>query len=326
MVMEVYRLSFKDIPALQPSACCIGYFDGMHRGHQALINKAKEQAKKKNIRSGLITFDPDPWEIFYPESFQQHLFTVQDKIDYCRYMGLDVFYILEFDKEFASQSVEEFHQLLHEMNIESLVCGFDFMYGSKNSGNTTTLQSQSFFTVDVIESVNYSNEKIASSRIEPLIIQGRLKEANSLLGFPYSVSGTIVHGFRRGTDLLEIPTANLDVDYEYVLPEVGVYAGLVFVNGEFYPSMINIGKNPTFDNDKLTVEAHLLDFDEDIYDHQARYFFLEKTRGEFRFDSFQELKDQLHQDVHTTRQVLKGHNEMIQMAKEVWGQKEKTSG
>ncbi|MBP3853670.1 MAG: riboflavin biosynthesis protein RibF, partial [Erysipelotrichaceae bacterium] len=158
----------------------------------------------------------------------------------------------------------------------------------------------------------------SSSRIEPLITQGRMVQANALLGFPYSVSGVIVHGFRRGSELLKIPTANLEVDYEYVLPEIGVYAGLVMVENNLYPAMINVGKNPTFNNQTMTVEAHILDFDRDIYDRKARFFFLEKTRGEIKFDHFNQLKDQLHQDIQATRQVLKSHGEMIDAARNIW--------
>ena len=318
MVMDVRTISFNQLPNLEKSACCIGYFDGLHKGHQQLIKKAKQEAKDNHLLSGMITFHPDPWTLFHPEKPLTHLCTLDDKMELARSMQLDVFYILEFSKEFASLSVDQFHQVLKDMHIVSLVCGFDFQYGTKNSGNIQSLLSQKDFKVSVIDSVNDKEEKISSSRIEPCIEKGDMECANELLGYPYSISGTIGHGYRRGTNLLEIPTANLDYNEEYVLPQVGVYAGFILLDQMIYPTMINVGNNPTFGNHELSIEAHILDFNQNIYDKPARYFFLEKIRDEIQFDHFEQLKDQLHQDIQTSKMALSKYQKQKEQIHSIW--------
>ncbi len=286
----------------EPSCACIGYFDGIHKGHKELLLNCIEQADKNQLKKVCITFDPDPWVIFKNEK-QKHLSTLSDKIQILSSYGFDEVYILQFSKEFASLSIESFHHLLKEMNIKILICGFDFKYGQFNSGNVDTLKKQNDFKVIVIDSVNFSNLKISTSRIEPLILKGELYQANVLLDYIYSISGYIEHGFKRGTNVLKIPTANLNVDQEYILPKTGVYAGMVLLENQFYKAMINIGTNPTFNNQHLTIEAHILDFDEDIYGQKIRFFFYDRIRDEMKFHSIDELKNQLLRDIQYVDQL-----------------------
>ena len=302
--MEVIYLDLNDIPALDKSACCIGFFDGFHVGHQALVKKAIEIANEKQIAAGLITFDPDPWVLFKPEANLDHITSVEDRIEIAKRLGIEKFYVLHFTKEFAALSPEEFHQLLKSMQVNDLVCGFDYHYGCKNQGNIDTLRQQDFFSVHVIDSVNFEGKKISSSRIEPLIRNGQMEEANQMLNTWYSIEGVIVQGYRRGSQLMNIPTANLEMSESYVLPGVGVYSGYMLYEGRMYEAMINVGKNPTFQNKKLTIEAHILDFSKNIYDANVRFFFVTKIREEARFDSFLELKEQLKKDIQTTHKVL----------------------
>ena len=306
--MEVVHIDFRHIPSLKQSACCIGYFDGLHLGHQALIEKAVSIAKQRNIQSGLITFDPDPWVVFKPDANLDHLTSMQDRIRLASQMQIDVFYIMHFTKEFASLEPEQFHEVLHAMQVQSLVCGFDYHYGKKNSGNTTTLKRQSYFEVSVIDSVNSKSLKISSTRIENLIRCGNIEEANELLDTYYSMAGIVGQGFQRGRKLLGIPTANLDLQESYVVPAVGVYTGYMLHEGMLYPAMINVGKNPTFENVNMTIEAHVLDFSQMIYGEDVRFFFVSKIRDEMKFDSLQALRNQLLADIETTRMELKEHD------------------
>lgn len=320
--MEVIRINHKHIPLDLPDCVgCIGYFDGFHKGHRTLMEKAKSIAKENNLKSAIITFDPDPWTVFKPGVPLKHLMSLLDKIEFAKNNHVDTFYMITFTKGFASLSTDEFHQVLNSMHVKTLVCGFDFKYGYKNSGNTQSLLDQDFFDVQVIESVNDSNKKISSSRIEPLIEEGHVDVASHLLGYIYSIHGKIVHGFKRGSKLLQIPTANLQCDDEYILPKVGVYAGACEVDGIIYLAMINVGSNPTFENDLVTIEANLIDFNQDIYGKHARFFFYKLIREEQKFSSIEALKTQLLHDIETTRTIMNEQKEFLQITAKTWDKK-----
>ena len=320
--MEVIRIDYLNVPKdLSKSSCCIGVFDCLHTGHQALLENCIKKAKELNIQSGLITFDPDPWKIFFPERVCRHITTLQDRIHLANAMGIEVMYVITFSKDFAALDVDAFHMLLHKMNVSYITCGFDFKYASKNSGNVDTISSQNYFGVSVIESVNSKNEKISSSRIEPLIQSGKIDLANELLGYMYSIEGVVEHGFKRGSTLLKFPTANLGANPDYLVPSSGVYAGFVYVDDTFYGAMINVGNNPTFENKKVSIEAHIFDFDQDIYDQRVRFFFLKKTRNEIRFNGFEELKKQLESDIITCKKVILKEMKYIQKTATLWDAK-----
>ncbi|MBQ0065297.1 MAG: riboflavin biosynthesis protein RibF [Firmicutes bacterium] len=319
--MEIIRINYRNIPELPDSIACIGFFDGLHRGHQGLVKASVEWAKEENIVSSMITFDPDPWKIFYPEKRCEHLTTIQDRVQIAKKLGIDVVYILTFSIGFAANSVDEFHDILNRMHIKGLVCGFDFQYAYKNSGNTQTILQQNYFKVKVVNSINEEDLKISSSRIEPLIKEGNLLKANHLLGYVYSLSGYIEHGFKRGTNILRIPTANLHLKDEYVLPQVAVYSGMVAFDDVMYPAMINIGRNPTFDNDLLTIEAHIIHFSGDLYGKQARFFFLNKIRDEKKFSSIDELRNQLLSDIETTKKEMQTYQSMVLETSDLWDKK-----
>lgn len=304
LMQVVYVDAFNIEEPLKESCACIGYFDGFHRGHQVLLDTCIQHAKKKNLASALITFDPDPWTVFKHEK-QKHLMTLDDKIQFAQSYGFDIMYIIQFSLSFSQLSIQQFHDVIHKLNVKCLVCGFDFRYGHKNSGDIHSLQEQSLFDVTVIDSVNFSNLKISTSRIEPLILNGEIEQANDLLGYIYSISGTIEHGYKRGSTLIQIPTANLKTKEEYIIPCTGVYAGYVLIDKVYLPAMINIGCNPTFNNQNLTIEAHILDFNQDIYEKHARFFFSNHIRKEIKFNSIDSLKKQLLMDIETTKILLK---------------------
>ena len=319
MVMETrYIDSFHIQQTFEACSACIGFFDGIHVGHQQLMNEALSLSKEKGLKSAFISFSPDPWCVFHPNESYQHLTSLADKEAIVQSYGFDYLYILNFTKEFAALSVDEFHGVLHDLCVKELVCGFDFQYAYKNSGNTTTLQQQDLFQVTVVDSVNFSDAKISTSRIEPLIESGDVMFSNELLGYIYSIAGSIEHGFQRGTNLLQIPTANLKVDDDYILPGVGVYAGYMLLDHTYYKAMINVGKNPTFDNTHLTIEAHVLDFDEDIYGKSVRFFFYTKIRDEKKFEGFEKLREQLLKDIKTTDSIIDFENGLFKNTRKIF--------
>lgn len=303
--MQVHILSHESLEENLPaSACCIGFFDGLHKGHQKLIETAISIAKQKHLASALLTFYPDPWTVFAPEKNTQHLLSMDGKIQRAEKLGIEEFYILNFTKAFAALSTDEFHALLVKMHIVDLICGFDFRYASKNSGSTKTLQQAKGFDLHVIDAIVDHDEKISSTRIEALVRAGDVQQAAWLLGTWYQLDGTIVHGYQRGSRLLQIPTANLSYSDEMVLPAQGVYFGAVQLKDGLYPAMINIGNNPTFANRHVSIEAHIFDFERDIYGQDASFLFYQRIRDQKKFDSLDLLKQQLQRDMLSCRQLL----------------------
>ncbi len=305
MVMQIYSIEFTKIPDLPKTVCCIGFFDGLHKGHQLLLKTTLEEARKKHLPSGVILFDPDPWTLFHPDEEMDHLTPIEKREAMFQEAGIDILYIMHFTKEFAALTYEDFHELLFDMHVQALVCGTDFHYASHNSGSIHTLKAQERIEIIAIEPLMEDQiEKISSSKIEKEIEAGRIEEANASLGYMYSIDGTIRHGFQRGSKILNIPTANLEPDSLFTLPAIGVYAGYMKLKNSYYPAMINIGFNPTFGNTHKSIEAHVLDFDQDLYGKKVSFLFVQKIRPEHKFDSIEALKTQLKQDIETTRQIL----------------------
>ena len=284
---------------------CIGYFDGLHKGHMALVENTIAKAKEMNAESVLITFDPDPWVIIKQVVDVQHLTTMKQRQKLAEEAGLDHFVVLEFTKEMSALSENQFVELLcRNLPLKGMICGFDFHYGARGSGNAQTLATHGFDVV-CVQSVNDEQGKISSTRICECIDEGDMEQAASLLGYAYTIEGKVVHGNAKGTGI-GFPTANIMADAEFIIPGRGVYVGSVVVDGASYPAMINIGYNPTFNKRRLlSMEAHLLDFHQNIYDKEVSVSFYKKIRSEQRFASIDELIEQLHKDVEVTREYFR---------------------
>ena len=315
--MKVFTIDYRDIPQLALSACAIGYFDGLHLGHQQLIETARKEAALHGLESAVLTFDPDPWKILRPDANLEHLCSLEDKEVILEAMGIDCFYVVRFSKTFAALSIDEFHAFLRAMNIKILICGFDYTYGKMGKGTVASLQKCPYFKTVVIHPVVDHDLKISSSRIEALVRSGEVLEAGKLLGSLYSIKGIIVHGYERGR-ILGYPTANLLTGPEAILPANGVYAGFVQVKDQLYPAMINVGFNPTFDNDKKTIEAHILDFSQNLYGKPSRFFFANRLRGEKKFTGMEELSAQLAKDKKTTREALLASRSLWAATAKLW--------
>ena len=288
-----------------PVVACIGYFDGMHKGHQALVNATLEKAKELGIESGLITFDPDPWVTLRDAKDVKHITPLQQRINIAVELGIKNIFILNFTKEMAALSPLDFIKVLDSCNIKALICGFDYHYGQFGKGDIESLKRDADFEVIVIDAVSDSEGKISSTRITNLIEDGEVHKAEELLGYAYRVEGYVVHGNAKGRTI-GYPTANVSVPSEYLEPKGGVYACFALIDGKKYKAMVNIGHNPTFNyTETMSLEAYILDFSGDLYDKRLKISFKYYLRPEKKFKYIGNLKMQLEQDEFAVRTLLR---------------------
>ena len=288
-----------------PVVACIGYFDGMHKGHQALVNATIEKAKELGVESGLITFDPDPWVTLRNAKDVKHITPLQQRINIAVELGIKNIFILNFTKEMAALSPLDFIKVLDSCNIKALICGFDYHYGQFGKGDIESLKRDADFEVIVIDAVSDSEGKISSTRITNLIEEGEVHKAEELLGYAYRVEGYVVHGNAKGRTI-GYPTANVSVPGEYLEPKSGVYACFALVDGKKYKAMVNIGHNPTFNyTETMSLEAYILDFSGDLYDKRLKISFKYYLRPEKKFKYIGNLKMQLEQDEFAVRTLLR---------------------
>ncbi len=287
----------------------IGSFDGVHRGHQAIIRMLVEESHKNGNPAIVATFFPHPAKVLRGDNHPYYLTAPEEKNQILKSLGVDTILTLHFDHTLASQSAETFITTLHQqLKFSCLLIGHDFRLGANRSGDIHTLTqlgSQLGYCVQAIEPYQSSSEIISSSLIRELLKAGSLIRANDLLGRPYSVSGRIIHGDGRGKHI-GLPTANLEIWQERLMPAIGVYAAIAQLGSRRWMSVVNIGNRPTFYEKPFqqTVEAHLLDFHEEIYDQEMRLFFTRRIRPEKKFDNAESLMVQISQDIQFAREVL----------------------
>ncbi len=304
------KLTHEDLIWNDKLAACIGYFDGFHLGHQSLFNKTLGIAKLKSIKSAIISFDPDPWVVLRGIPNSNHLTTIEDRKRLAKKLGFDVWVSIEFDEKMANMSPIDFINKLKSIHIQDLICGFDFKFGSKGLGNIDTLVSlqDDNFIVHVIKEYKVENEKVSSTRIKIALKNGEMDLVKNLLGRYYELNGIVVKGKQIGRKI-GYPTANLLIDTEYVLPKMGVYAGYVIIDGLRYQAMISIGLNPTVKDDRIvSIEAHIFDFDQDIYKKEINFVYVQYLRPELKFNSLNGLIAQLKLDEIECRSILKNIN------------------
>lgn len=291
-----------------PCVVALGTFDGLHRGHLAIIGAAKEQAQKTGAKLAVFTFSNHPFACFKPDKVPPALITSEQKQELLQKLGVDVLIDIPFDIHVANLAPEVFLQKLQKIGYSSLVVGSNFTYGIRGEGNIKTLAASAQelgFNLIVRNLVSDGETVISSTIIRRLIVEGNVAEANKMLGRNYSLTGIIAHGNERGR-LLSFPTANIELqDSKQAVPYGGVYAVNVLVNGKRYQGMANIGKNPTFNDVKnVRLETHIFDFQQDIYGKQITVEFVERLRGEVKFTSIEKLKQQLAADAAQCRKIL----------------------
>ncbi len=285
-----------------PIAVALGYFDGVHIGHQKVIETVKQIGKEKGLATAVMTFDPHPSVILNKHIKHVRLLTpLQDKIDLMEKMGLDYLFIVQFTSEFSSLSPQKFvDDYLISLHIQHVVAGFDYSYGQYGKGTMETLphHSRGKFDVTTVSKQDLGEEKISSTRIREALIEGHTETINQLLSRHFTVKGSIVDGEKRGR-LLGFPTANIKVDPDYYLPGTGVYCVRMKVRGNWYNGICNVGYKPTFHAEKEeipTIEVHLLDFEADIYQERVIVEWHKRIRSEQKFSSVEELVTQLEND------------------------------
>ena len=289
-----------------PTALAIGNFDGMHLGHQALLKKLVATAHLMRMTSAVMTFEPHPREFFAPESAPARLCSMREKLEHLADAGVEVAYVLRFDSRFAKVSADTFmHDILRKaLNAQAILVGEDFRFGAKRAGTTTDFIEAGFNLIS-LPSVTMLNqeqvaERVSSTRVRAALAAGHLDEAAKLLGRPYSISGKVVHGAKRGRQL-GFPTANIHMRHER--PALtGVYA----VKLDGLASVANLGIRPTIAGvPKLLLEVHILDFNGDLYDRHVHVEFLHKIRDEMKFDGLDALKAQISEDVVVAKTFFK---------------------
>lgn len=277
----------------------MGFFDGVHLGHQKVIKTGVELAQKHNLRAVLMTFDRSPRTVYQHEKNFKYLSTMQRKAQLVEQLGVDYLYFVQFSEDFAHLQPQEFvDQYMVGLKAKYVVAGFDYTYGKKDIANMQRLPEYAqrrFETVTVPEQL-INGQKIGSSAIKTFISQGHIQTANEFLGYSYQNQGEVIHGLQRGRTL-GYPTANLAVDGSQLVPAIGVYATRIKIGKKWYGAMTSVGYNVTFkENTGVTIETNIFDFDEQIYGQHVELEWVRYLRGEVKFDGAEGLIKQLELD------------------------------
>lgn len=297
--------SYKDASG---AVATIGNFDGVHLGHQMVIEKIISQSKKMNMPAMVITFEPSAKEFFQKNSAPARLTNFREKFMLLRNLGVDKFVCLKFNRSLANMPAEEFIQntLVKNLAVRSLTVGDNFRFGKDRQGDIQLLQQLSKplnYQVEDSDSYTYGQQRVSSTLIRELLADGDLDQAEALLGRPYSMSGHVVHGDQKGRTI-GFPTANIPIR-RVKSALSGVYAVRVLLeNGKEFSGVANVGTRPTVGGVRIQLEVHLFNFSQDIYTQLIKVSFVKKIRDEKKFDSFDELKKQIHQDADTAQSYL----------------------
>lgn len=290
------------------SCVTIGNFDGVHVGHQRLLELTCAKARKKNLVSVVVTFDPHPLTVILGKSTPPFLTTTRQRLGFISEHGPHVALVLEFTRDMAALEPEEFvrRYLVEGLNMRELVIGYDYAMGKGRRGNCellTKLGRDMGFGVEQLAPVIVGGAVVSSTRIRDMVQLGNVWDARPLLGRFFEVCGTVVDGKKRGAAMLGFPTANL-LPEGNLLPKPGVYAVWAVLDGEPLAAVANVGYNPTFGDTGLTLETHIMDFSRDIYGKRLIVQFVQRLRSERKFESLEALKERIGEDVRLGRIIL----------------------
>ncbi|WP_339249776.1 bifunctional riboflavin kinase/FAD synthetase [Sporosarcina sp. FSL W8-0480] len=314
--MEIYNLQYPQSITIDdkgPFSLAIGFFDGLHRGHQAVIGEAKQKAEQLGIKSAVMTFDPHPSHLFgNGENKVGYITQYPLKSQLIEEMGIDTLFIVKFDRPLSSLSPEKFIELfIKDLGVKHITAGFDFTFGSKGAGTMEQMEalSNGEYGISVIGKVTDSDEKVSSTLIRKLLSEGNVEKTATLLGRPFRTVGTVVDGEKRGR-LLGFPTANVMPDDELIIPANGVYAVRFSFADQTYDGVCNVGVKPTFHDpsvSKPSVEVHLLDFTGDLYGKEVSVDWIARIRSEKKFGSVDELVEQISKDKEAAKEILESN-------------------
>lgn len=288
----------------------MGNFDGVHLGHRAILARVKARAKELGSQPVALTFEPHPVKVLRPHANLSLLTTPEQKFQLLAEAGMEAVVVLPFTRRFATISARDFvvSYLVERLKVREVVVGHDYSFGHNREGNIELLKDLGRslgFTVQVVWAVEVAGAPVSSSLIRAMLKLGKVKEANRLLGRPYSVTGRVIPGKGRGGKLLGIPTANIQPEND-LLPASGIYAVVVHRGNDILPGVANIGTCPTFDGQELSLEVHIFDFSGDLYGERLDVKFMARLREERRFPSIEALAAQIRADIEAARQVLEG--------------------
>ncbi len=310
MPTELARQELRRAAIGRPTALTVGVFDGVHRGHQALLRRVEAIARAEGLAPGVVTFYPHPRQVLFPDEPMRYLTSLEDRLDLLRESGMACVATVTFTSALAQLDAEVFVRLMHEeLHLAHLVIGPDFALGRQRGGDAPTLRSlgdRLGFRVSVIDPVRDDGGRISSTEIRQALEAGDIGRVNALLGRRFSLHGPVIHGEERGR-VLGVPTANVAVGADRALPAYGVYATLAVLDGGApVPAVTNIGVRPTFHGEaRPSIECHLLDFSGDLYGRELRLILVERLRSEQTFDGVEALRAQIVVDTLAARRVLR---------------------
>lgn len=317
--MQISRLHYPLSDAFKVShqtVVAMGFFDGFHKGHQAVLQRAKDEAQKRGVQLAVLTYDHHPAIVYRKmSSHEKRYLTLLDyKMQLLEDFGVDQVFLVNYSYEFQSQTPAQFiDNFLKRFNAVAVVAGFDHTYGNKKTATMKNFPNyvKGAFDVITVPSVNAKDKKISSTRIRIELDSGDVSGVNQMLGRPFQTEGVIVHGEERGR-LLGYPTANVEHSEYQWLPKIGIYVVTVEIGGKRYLGMASIGKNVTFsDSHPMTVEINLMNFDRNIYGEVVKVNWLNYLRDEIKFTTPEELIEQLDKDKQATGDYLSDHPEII---------------
>ena len=301
--MKIRRINNElEIKQEEDTVLVLGYFDGLHKGHQTLFKEARKIADEQGLKIAVLTFPESPKLAFvrYQPELMLHLNHPEERAAHLENLGVDYLYLIDFTSHFSKNTAREFFdKYVAALKAKAVVAGFDYHFGS-DKRKAEELADYFDGQIVIVSSVNQDEEKISSTRIRETIQNGDVAKAHQLLGYPLSTRGIVVHGNARGRTI-GYPTANLAPLDRVILPADGVYVVDVEHNGKIFRGMASVGKNVTFEGDELRFEANLFDFTEEIYGDTIRIIWLDKIRDMVKFDGIEELVAQLKSDEEVAR-------------------------
>ena len=293
----------------KPTVVTIGTFDGVHLGHQKIINKVVESARRENLLATIFTFFLHPRMIVQHDNSLKLIHTLSEKKEALKALGVDLLIVQPFNEEFANLTAEDFvHKLLVErLNAKKVIIGYDHRFGKGRTADIKDMErfgEQYGFAVEEIPVEEINEVSVSSTAIRNALLSGKMDIAERYLAAPYSLTGTVVHGMKLGRSI-GYPTANIVVDDKYkLIPKDGVYAVYSLINQQKVYGMMSIGKNPTIKGKGSSIEVHFFDFNSDIYDQQITIYFIKYLREEQKFDSIELLKQQIANDETAARKAI----------------------
>ena len=304
--MEIRNISLQSKVDVRLLHLAIGNFDGVHLGHQQIINTLVNNAKKNDKLSAILSFNPHPRRFFSKELDRYQIISEDQKKHLLKDLGIDYYFSLHFDQTIANLLPSEFIKkiIVQQLHVDKLIVGYDFRFGNNREGNIILLQDYATihgFTLEIINPIKdkESEEIYSSTAIRQALRSGDVQKANSMLGRAWTMAGIVVPGDKRAGKM-NFPTANI-LPHSQVYPRKGVYVVRAIVDEHLLKGIANFGERPTVDGNKLLLEAHLFDFDRDIYGKQLTVEFLTFIREERKFDTFSLLKDQITEDIRVAK-------------------------